>query len=156
MDLWILKKKPFREFYDIHVHRKDAQVTERDLEAYAQKFKSVFELMLAEHLTLCCEYKVSRQFGAFVCFRIVEKGSKVAAIKRSSIEDSTVFHAIKQTQLEDAYGSNRLNELPTRIYTSECFYLIKSHFFKDWTVRQAIADANEEVKTMIQETQALA
>lgn len=146
------EKETVREFYDIHVNRKDAQVTERDLARYAQKFKSVFELMLADHLTLCCEYKISRQFGAFVCFKIEKKDSNVTDIKRSSLEDETVFHAVKQAQLLEAYGSNRLNELPTRIYTPERFFLIKSHFFKDWTVRQAIEDANEEVKTMIQET----
>jgi len=150
------EKETIREFYDIHVHRKDVHATEQDLAAYAQKFKSVFELMLAEHLTLCCEYKISHQFGAFVCFKIVEKGSNVPAIKKSSIEDEAVFHAIKQAQLEDAFGSNRLNELPTRVYTSERFFLIKSNFFKDWTIRQAIEDANEEVKTMIQETQTTA
>lgn len=146
------EKETVREFYDIHVNRKDAQVREQDLVEYTQKFKSVFELMLADPLTLCCEYKISRQFGAFVCFKIVEKGSNVIAIKRSNMEDETVFHTIKQAQLVEAFGSNRLNELPTRIYTPEHFFLIKSHFFKDWTVRQAIEDANEEVKIMIQET----
>ncbi len=147
------EKETVREFYDIHVHRKDAHANEQDLAAYAQKFKSVFELMLAEHLTLCCEYKISRQFGAFVCFKIVENGSNIPALKKSSMEDEAIFHAIKQAQLEDAFGSNRLNELPTRVYTSERFFLIKSNFFKDWTIRQAIEDANEEVKIMIQETQ---
>jgi len=150
------EKETVREFYDIHVHRKEAQVTEQDLARYAQKFKSVFELMLAEHLALCCEYKISRQFGAFLCFKIMEKDSNLPALKRSSTEDEAVFHAIKQAQLEDAFGSNRLNELPTRVYTPDCFFLIKSHFYKDWTIRQAIEDANEEVKTMIQETQATA
>ena len=62
-----------------------------------------------------------------------------------------IFDAIKQAQLIEAYGSNRLNELPTRVYTSERFFLIKSHFFRDWTVRQAIEDANEAVKTLMQE-----
>lgn len=148
------ERETVREFYDIHVHRKDALVAERDLAAYAQKFKSVFELMLADHLTLCCEYQISRQVGAFVCFRIVEKSENPALVTQSNIEDSTVFHAIKQAQLESAFESNRLNELPTRVYTPERFFLIKSHFFKDWTIRQAITDANEEVKIMTQETQA--
>jgi len=150
------EKETVREFYDIHVHRKDAQVTEQDLVEYSQKFKSVFELMLADHLMLCCEYKISRQFGAFICFRIEEKDSNIPVIKRSILGDEAVFHTIKQTQLEDAFGSNRLNELPTRIYTAERFFLIKSHFFKDWTIRQAIEDANEEIKTMIQESQTIA
>ena len=145
------EKETVREFYDIHVHRKGAQVTEPDLENYAQKFKSVFELMLAEHLTLCCEYKISRQFGAFICFKIIENNANFPLIRRSNLEDEAVFHAVKQAQLEDALDSNRLNELPTRVYTPERFFLIKSHFYKDWTIRQAIEDANEEVKIMMQE-----
>ncbi len=150
------EKETVREFYDINVHRKNAQATERDLADYALKFKSVFELVLAEHLEVHCEYKISRQFGAFVCFKIGEKGLNTSTIKRSNLEDEAVFHAIKQAQLLEAFGSNRLNEMPTRVYTLERFFLIKSHFFKDWTIRQAIEDANEEVKTMIQETQTTA
>lgn len=147
------EKETVREFYDIQVHRKGALVNERDLEGYVQKFKSVFELMLSDDLTLCCEYKISRQLGAFICCKIVEKKSSFPVIKRSSIEDEVVFHAVKQAQLGDAFDSNRLNELPTRVYTSDCFFLIKSHFYKDWTIRQAIEDANEEIKIMIKETQ---
>jgi hypothetical protein len=139
------------EFYDLNVHRKDALVTDHDLMIYTEKFKSVFELVLAEHLTLCCEYKISRQFGAFVCFSIQEQNALATAIRPSSMSDEMIFDAIKQAQLIEAYGSNRLNELPTRVYTSERFFLIKSHFFRDWTVRQAIEDANEEVKTLMQE-----
>jgi hypothetical protein len=146
------EKAIIREFYDLNVHRKDALVTERDLIAYTEKFKSVFELVLAEHLMLCCEYKISRQFGAFVCFSIQERNAfSASAIGPSSAEDEMVFDTIKQAQLIEAYGSNRLNELSTRVYTSERFYLIKSHFFRDWTVRQAIEDANEEAKTLMQE-----
>lgn len=139
------------EFYDLNVHRKDALVTDHDLMIYTEKFKSVFELVLAEHLTLCCEYKISRQFGAFVCFSIQERNALATEISPSSMSDEMIFDAIKQAQLIEAYGSNRLNELPTRVYTSERFFLIKSHFFRDWTVRQAIEDANEEVKTLMQE-----
>jgi hypothetical protein len=149
------EKETVREFYDIHVHRKNASVTEQDLAGYALKFKSVFELMLADHLELRCEYKISKQFGAFVCFKIGEKStSHTAAVNRCDIEDEAVFHAIKQAQLVAAFGSNRLNELPTRVYTPERFFLIKSNLFKDWTIRQAIEDASEEVKTMIKETRA--
>lgn len=35
------------EFYDLNVHRKDALVTDHDLMIYTEKFKSVFELVLA-------------------------------------------------------------------------------------------------------------
>ncbi len=143
------------EFYDLNVHRKDAPlVTARDLMAYAEKFKSVFELVLAEHLMLCCEYKTSRQFGAFVCFSIRERSTSAAAISPSSTGDEAVFHTIKQAQLIEVWASNRLNELPMRVYTAERFFLIKSHFFKDWTVRQAIEDANEEVRTLMQQASA--
>lgn len=152
-ELLDFEKETVREFYDVNVLRKNDQATEQDLADYALKFKSVFELVLAEHLEMHCEYKVSSQFGAFICFKIGGKGSNSSTIKRSRLEDEAVFHVIKQAQLVEAFSSNRLNELPTRIYTPECFFLVKSHFFKDWTIRQAIEDANEEVKTMLQETQ---
>ena len=38
-----------------------------------------------------------------------------------------------------------LSEEKIKIYEDGCFYLVKSNYFKDWTVRQAINDANEEI-----------
>ena len=150
--LLTFEKEIIREFYDINVHRKNDIVKEADLKAYFLKFKEVFELALSEDLEMKATFKISKNLGAFLCMRIENKivdDSDVFAL--SSINDEEVFHAIKSQQLEQAYYANKLNEVTTKIYESNRFFMIKSNYFKDWTVRQAIKDANEEIKIFTQE-----
>ena len=146
------EKAVIREFYDVNVHRKGDKVNKQDLKAYFNKFKEVFELALEDSYTIEAHYKISKNLGAFMVFQIKEKPLAGKDLKESTLTDDDVFHAIKKSQLEDAFYSNRLNEQKTKVYESERFFMIKSHFFKDWTVRQAIKDANEEIKTLVQET----
>ena len=151
--LLTFEKEIIREFYNINVYRKNDTVKDSDLKAYFLKFKEVFELALSENLEMKASFKISKNLGAFLCIRITEKvldNSDVFAI--SNISDDEVFHAIKSQQLEHAYYSNKLNEITTKIYEKERFFIIKSNYFKDWTVRQAIKDANEEIKIFTQET----
>jgi len=151
-DLTEFEKAVISEFYDVNVYRKGDKVNKRDLKAYFDKFREVFDLALEDSYTLEAHYKISKNLGAFMVFQIKEKPLADKKLTVSKLTEDEVFHAIKKSQLEDAFYSNRLNEQKTKVYESERFFIIKSHFFKDWTVRQAIKDANEEIKTFIQET----
>lgn len=154
-DLTEFEKAVIREFYDVRVHRKADKlnkVNKIDLNAYFYKFREVFELALEDLYTIEAHYKISKNLGAFMVFQIKEKALADKNLKESRLTEDEVFHAIKKSQLEDAFYSNRLNEQKTKVYESERFFMIKSHFFKDWTARQAIKDANEEIKTFLQET----
>jgi len=151
-DLTEFEKAVIREFYDVNVHRKGDKVNKQDLKAYFNKFKEVFELALEDSYTIEAHYKISKNLGAFMVFQIKENPLADKDLKESTLTEDDVFHAIKKSQLEDAFYSNRLNEQKTKVYESERFFMIKSHFLKDWTVRQAIKDANEEIKTLVQET----
>jgi hypothetical protein len=42
-----------------------------------------------------------------------------------------------------------LNEDKVKIYDDNIFYIIKSNYFKDWTERQAMKDANEEIGLLV-------
>jgi hypothetical protein len=151
--LLTFEKEIIREFYDINVHRKNDTVKKVDLEAYFLKFKEVFELALSADLEMKATYKISKNLGAYLCLHIEPKNKDTTELfALSNISDDEVFHAIKSQQLEQAFYSNKLNEITTKVYESERFFIIKSNYFKDWTVRQAIKDANEEIKTFIQET----
>jgi N-6 DNA Methylase len=151
--LLTFEKEIIREFYDINVHRKNDTVRKVDLEAYFLKFKEVFELALSADLEMKATYKISKNLGAYLCLHIEPKNKDTTELfALSNISDDEVFHAIKSQQLEQAFYSNKLNEITTKVYESERFFIIKSNYFKDWTVRQAIKDANEEIKTFIQET----
>ena len=146
------EKEIIREFYDINVHRKNDFVKETDLKNYFLKFKEVFELALSEELKMQATFKISKNLGAFLCIRITQASDNTEIFALSNLSDDEVFHAIKSQQVEQAYYTNKLNEMTTKIYERERFFIIKSNYFKDWTVRQAIKDANEEIKIFIQET----
>jgi hypothetical protein len=147
------EKAIIKEFYDINVHRKNDSVRNSDIIAYFEKFKQVFELALSDSVSLKATYKVSPNLGAYLCFRLVDKiANQEPAIQVSNISDDEVYHAIKAEQLENTFNSNRLNEMTTKVYQEERFFIIKSNYFKDWTINQAIKDANAEIKTMTQET----
>ncbi len=151
--LLTFEKEIIREFYDINVHRKNDTVKKTDLEAYFLKFKEIFELALSESLEMKATFKISKNLGAYICIRITPKNNdNTEVFALSNISDDEVFHAIKSQQVEHAYYANKLNEITTKVYESEHFFIIKSNYFKDWTVRQAIKDANEEIKIFIHET----
>lgn len=145
------EKEIIREFYDINVHRKNDKVKLSDLQKYANKFREIYELVLDDNFTLDVTYKISPNFGAFLSFSIIEKQYANYELKTSNINDSELFHLIKSNQLEEAFYANRLNEVKTKLYEENRFFLIKSNFFKDWTVRKAINDANEEIKLLTHE-----
>ena len=147
------EKAIIREFYDINVHRKNDTAKKQDIESYFLKFKEVFELALSDDLAMKATYKISKNLGAYLCIRIVAKYADVSdTFASSNLDDETVFHVIKEQQLEHAFYSNKLNEIKTKVYETERFFLIKSNYFKDWTIRQAIKDANEEIRIFTQET----
>jgi hypothetical protein len=150
--LLTFEKEIIREFYDINVHCKNDTIKEADLKAYFLKFKEIFELALSEGLEMKATFKISKNIGAFLCIRITDKFiDQTEVFALSDISDEDIFHTIKSQQLEHSYYSNKLNEITTKIYESERFFMIKSNYFKDWTVRQAIKDANEEIRIFTQE-----
>ncbi|MFN7117599.1 MAG: class I SAM-dependent DNA methyltransferase [Saprospiraceae bacterium] len=142
------EKEVIKEFYNVNVYRKNSKVNFKDLQAYANKFREVYELVLDESYTLETSYKISPNLGSFLCFSIAEKQYANLELQTSNLQDDDLFHLIKSNQLEEAFYSNRLNEIKTKLYESNRFFIIKSNFFKDWTVRQAINDANEEIKLL--------
>jgi hypothetical protein len=42
-----------------------------------------------------------------------------------------------------------LNEDRVKIYHDNALYIVKSKYFKDWTERQAMLDANEEIGLLL-------
>lgn len=153
-ELTEFEKSIVREFYDINVFRKGEEANKvrfSDLEAYFQKFKKIFELVLEDSLTIEAKYNISKNLGAYMVFQIKEKLLAFGEIKKSNLNEDEILRTIKKNQLEQAFYSNRLSEQKTKVYETNRFFIIKSHFFRDWTIRQAINDANEEVKILIQE-----
>jgi hypothetical protein len=53
--------------------------------------------------------------------------------------------------MQNADALNVLNEGKVKLYEENKIYIIKSNQFKDWTVRQAIKDAREEVNQFIKQ-----
>ncbi len=96
-------------------------------------------------------YRVSTNLGAYVGFTIVKKEEIVPKIRLDSTKDRELFDIVKREQLSQTFFSHRLTEDKVKIYNENKFFLIKSNYFKDWTIRQAINDANEEVGLVLKE-----
>ena len=142
------EKEIIREFYDVNVYRKSDIVKDKepnDLQKYVNKFLNVFNFILDDNLTLNAEYSFSN-IGAAVCFTIVNKDNQITKITKA---DSKILEIVKQKQIEKSLLSRALKEEKIKIYTPENFTIIKSKYFKDWTVRQAMKDANEEIGMII-------
>ncbi len=141
------EKEVIREFYDVNVHRvkEDKEVNSDDLQKYVSKFRDVFSFILDDKLALNADYSF-QNLGSAVCFSIVKKEDFVPEIIK---EDSKILQLVKKKQLEESIFSKAINEEKIKIYNEENFTIIKSKYFKDWTVRQAMKDANEEIGLIV-------
>jgi hypothetical protein len=151
-DLLEFDKEIIREFYQINVEReKNPFITEKDLQQYVDKFRNVFCFILADHLGLNAGYRISPNLGAYISFTIVKKDELISEIRTDSTGDRQLIDIVKQKQLSQTFFAHRLNEDKVKIYDDNQFFIIKSNYFKDWTVKQAIDDANEEIGLILKQ-----
>jgi len=129
----------------VNVYRKEDEVKFDDLQEYVDKFRDVFSFILDETLTLNAEYYI-QNIGTVVSFSIVSKENFVKKVKKSKLN---ILDIVKRSQLKKSYLSKAIKEEKVKIYTEENFNIIKSKYFKDWTVRQAMKDANEEIGLIV-------
>ncbi len=142
------EKEMINEFYQIKVERtgKRKYVNQSDLSDYIKNFTDTFELMLADSYTLKVTYNISANVGAVVCFTIIDQHEIADPYEDNSLE---ILNFVKRKQLQQAEISKILNEDKVKIYNEKFFYIIKSNLFKDWTRRQAIKDAKEEIGLLL-------
>lgn len=143
------EKEIIREFYKVNVERKDDFVKEIDIKAYIEKFREVYQLMIKKDLRLNASYITSQNIGSVVKFDIVKKKNYNKEIIRGNFSQQRILQLVKKHQVQHELLNGYINEEKVRIYEEKSFYIIKSNLFKDWTKRQALVDANEEVKEIL-------
>jgi hypothetical protein len=136
------EKEIIREFYQTNVERKKDLVREQDFLDYVNGFRRNFKLVLDPAYDLNAFYFQSHHIGAAVCFQMVKKEDFIPGIARKEIP---ILHIVKKNQLQQCFTSRMMNEDKVKIYDENKFYIIKSNYFKDWTGRQSVKDANEEI-----------
>lgn len=144
------EKEIIKEFYQKRVDRADRDlhmVNVTDIGRYFDAFKEAFSLILAANKTLNATFHISPNIGAVISISIVDKAEE-ATIKPNS--DIHVLNFVKKGQLEKSKAMKLLREEKVKLYEKDRFFIIKSNRFKDWTVRQAIMDAREEIGKFIQ------
>ncbi len=148
-DLTLYQKEIIREFYQIRVERADNKlkyVQRKDIEIYIEEFAKSFNLMLQKGSKLVGKYKISTNVGAVVCFTIVDEKDEYQPTEDKTLE---ILHFVKRKQISDADRNKLLNEDKVQIYDNEFMYIIKSNLFKDWTIRQAMRDARDEIHLIV-------
>lgn len=146
------EKEIIREFYQVKVERagkNEKFVRKSDIEKYTNKFSEVFGLMLEEDSKLVAtkyHFAVSINLGAAICFTIVNKNDETQLKEDNTLE---ILNFVKKKQIEKTDIKKILNEEKVKIYDDKFLYIVKSNLFKDWTIRQAIKDANEEVGLLL-------
>jgi len=140
------EKEMIREFYQVNVERKNAPVTANDIQLYVDRFRRNFSFFLARGFKLNAGYDISSHFGAAVSLQIVnEEDFKTGIVKRQI----PFLDIVKKQQLEQGFVSKMLNEDKVKIYDDNTFYIVKSKYFKDWTIVQAMDDASEEIGLLL-------
>jgi hypothetical protein len=137
------EKEIINEFYQINVERANERlkfVQPNDIQKYFQTFKETFELVLSSNHTLNATFSISQNIGAIIKISIEKK-----TIEKALEQDNTmqVLQFVKNRQLTET--DKLLKEEKVKLYESTSFYLLKSNQFKDWTKRQALKDAKEEI-----------
>ena len=152
-DLYGLKnyeKEIVREFYQINVKREDKTekfVRSADIKNYAKKFAEVFNLMTEEGSKLiAAKYHISKNVGAAICFTILSENDDALLQNDQTLE---ILNFVKNRQIKETDVSKILNEEKIKIYDGKLMYIVKSNLFKDWTTRQAIKDAREELHLIL-------
>lgn len=150
-DLLEFEKEMIRDFYQVNVEREGEIVTPDDLQNYVDKFRNVFSFILADHLVINASYRISANLGAYISFAIIPQANMIPGVKEDTAGDQQLLDIVKKQQLSQTLFSHRLNEDKVKIYTDNTFFIIKSNYFKDWTIRQAMIDANEEIGLIVKE-----
>ena len=145
------EKEIIREFYDVRVKRADkreSKVRPNDIVEYFEAFKDTYSLILAKDKTLNSTYDISPNMGAVICVSIDEK-SEEKPLERNA--ELNILNLVKRKHLTNADSLKVLYEEKVKIYDKAQgkFYIIKSNLYKDWTVRQAMKDAKEEIDAFI-------
>ncbi len=140
------EKEMIREFYQVNVERKNDPVTGEDIQKYVDQFRRNFSSFLAKGFKLNAGYWVLPHIGAAISLQIVnEKDFKTEIVKK----DIPILDIVKNRQLQQSFLSKMLNEDKVKIYDDNIFYIIKSKYFKDWTIIQAMDDASEEIGLLL-------
>jgi hypothetical protein len=148
-DLTEYQKEIIREFYQIRVERASKELKYlqvNDIKRYIEEFSTSFNLVLKNGSKLTGSYHISKNVGAVVCFTIVDDNNLHVPKDDKNLE---ILHFVKRKQISNADRCKILNEDKVKIYDNENFYIIKSNLFKDWTVRQAMKDAKEEIGLLL-------
>lgn len=137
------EKEIINEFYQINVERANERlkfVQPNDIQKYFQTFKETFELVLSSNHTLNATFSISQNIGAIIKISIEKKTTEKALEQDNTMQ---VLQFVKNRQLTET--DKLLKEEKVKLYESTSFYLLKSNQFKDWTKRQALKDAKEEI-----------
>jgi type I restriction-modification system DNA methylase subunit len=143
------EKEIIREFYQINVERKNEKVNTKDIENYASKFREVYQSMIKENLRLNATFIKSDNIGTIVKFSIVNEKEYKPEVVKGDYTQRQILRLVKKYQIEQELLSGYINEEKVKIYDDKSFYIIKSNQFKDWTIRQAMEDAKEEIQEML-------
>lgn len=144
-DLLDYEKEIIREFYQVRVERagkEQERVRQEDIQKYFNAFTDTFSLILASDNTLQANYHISPNIGAVICISIVSNHQQQSLTEDTNLH---ILNFVKAKQLQEAEALKILNEDKVKLYEKDRLYIIKSNYFKDWTVRQAIKDAREEI-----------
>ena len=137
------------EFYEIETARADRKVnkvSKADIKRYAKNFEEVFSLILGSTSSLKFHYYISKNIGAVVSITISRENTNSEPVEDVNLH---VLNFVKSRQISSIEAFNVLNEGKVKLYDKNCFYIIKSNFFRDWTSRQALKDAKEEVQSFV-------
>jgi hypothetical protein len=141
------EKEIIKEFYQINVDRSEEKlltVQSKDIIEYFNAFKETFSLVLSPEHTINASFNISQNLGAIIKITIEEKSTEKELAENNTLQ---VLQFVKNKQLTET--DKLLKEEKIKIYEPHHFYLIKSNQFKDWTKRQAIKDAKEEIELLL-------
>lgn len=145
------EKEIIREFYNVRVNRasnKDLTVQPSDINAYWHAFKDAYSLLLSSKKTINASYHISQNLGVVICIAITDKENETEVLRNPQL---SIVNFVKGKQLSNTDSIKILFEEKVKFYDKEQgkFYIIKSNQFKDWTIRQAMKDAKEEIEAFI-------
>jgi hypothetical protein len=143
------EKEIIREFYQINVEKKNKLVDRTEIQSYVDKFREVYQLVMKDNLRLNASSVISTNIGTAVKFDVVYDNEFKNEVKFNDFDSRKVLQLVKEKQIQQEMLSGFINEDKVKIYNEKSFYIVKSNQFKDWTKRQAMEDANEEVQAIL-------
>ncbi len=143
------EKEAIREFYQINVEKKNKLVDRTEIQTYVDKFREVYQLVMKDNLRLNASSIISTNIGTVVKFAVVYDNEFEPEVTFNDFDSRKVLQLVKEKQIQQEMLSGYINEDKVKIYNDKSFYIIKSNQFKDWTKRQAMEDANEEVQAIL-------